>query len=173
LKAPIGFVAGLCLHGIARTVFARKTANTSRYAFRGWLAAILTDSARARQDFPMARLKNPRHERFAVECASMTPVGKAYELAGFRSKPEWCRPNGVKLSRNSAVAARILELRTEFTASCGLSVEYLQAKLLPAAEMNVIDLFDEGDKLKPISKLSRDQGAAIASIKFHDNGEVS
>jgi hypothetical protein len=121
----------------------------------------------------MGKLRNPRHERFAVECASMTPIGKAYELAGFRSKPEWCRPNGVKLSRNPQVAARIAELRKEFTASCGLAVEYLQAKLLPAAELNVVDLFDEENKLKPVSKLTRDQGAAIASIKLHENGEVA
>jgi hypothetical protein len=121
----------------------------------------------------MGRLRNPRRERFAIEVASMVPVDRAYLAAGFRSKPEWARPNGSKLAHQPEVSARIFELRAEFAASCALSVEYLQAKLLPAAELNVIDLFGEGDKLKPISKLSRDQGAAISSIKFHDNGEVA
>jgi hypothetical protein len=120
----------------------------------------------------MARLRNPRRERFAVEVASMVPVDRAYLVAGFRSKPEWARPNGSKLAHVPEVAARIMELRNEFTAGCSLAIEYLQAQLLPAAELNVVDLF-ENDKLKPISKLSRNQGAAISSVKFHDNGEVA
>jgi hypothetical protein len=122
--------------------------------------------------FIMARLRNPRRERFAVEVASMVPVDRAYLAAGFRSKPEWARPNGSKLAHVPEVAARISELRTEFVASCALSIEYLQAKLLPAAELNIVDLFED-NKLKPVSKLTRDQGAAISSIKLHENGEVA
>jgi hypothetical protein len=121
----------------------------------------------------MARLRNPRRERFAVEVASMVPVDRAYLASGFRSKPEWARPNGSKLAHVPEVAARISELRSEFAAGCALSVEYLQAKLLPAAELNIIDFFEADDKIKPISKFSRDQGAAVASVKLHENGAVA
>jgi hypothetical protein len=58
-------------------------------------------------------------------------------------------------------------------ASCQLSVEYLQAKLLPAAEANVVDFFASDGKLKAIHSITRDQGAAISSIKFHEDGTVA
>jgi Terminase small subunit len=121
----------------------------------------------------MGKLRNPRRERFAIEVASMVPVDRAYLAAGFRSKPEWARPNGSKLAHIPEVAARIAELRDEFKASCRLSVEYLQSRLLPAAEANVVDFINSEGKLKPFASITRDQGAAIASIKFHENGEVS
>jgi hypothetical protein len=166
-------IAALVCHlGIALTDFGRRTGNCRRYAPGGWLVSILTDSAPRLQSSGMGKLRNPRRERFAVEVASMVPVDRAYLAAGFRSKPEWARPNGSKLAHVPEVAARIMELRSEFADGCKLSIEYLQAKLLPAAELNVIDFFDEG-KLKPISELSRDQGAAISSIKLHENGEVA
>ena len=56
----------------------------------------------------------------------------------------------VKAGARPEVAARIAELRNEFAASCQLSVEYLQAKLLPAAEANVVDFFTSNRKLKSI-----------------------
>jgi Terminase small subunit len=164
----------LCLTGISPTSLTAAPENCARYAFYGWLAVILTRIGPRKQvSFIMGKLRNPRRERFAIEVASMVPVDRAYMAAGFRSKAQWARPNGSKLAHVPEVASRISELRAEFAASCALSIEYLQQKLLPAAELNVIDLFGEGDKLKPISKLSRDQGAAISSIKFHDNGEVA
>jgi hypothetical protein len=134
---------------------------------------MLTESGTWSQDFAMGKLRNPRRERFAIEVASMTPVDRAYITAGFRSKPQWARPNGSKLAHIPEVAARIAELRKEFTASCQLSVEYLQAKLLPAAEANAVDFFTGDGKLKSIDSITRDQGAAISSIKFHEDGTVA
>ncbi|AXK79957.1 hypothetical protein DW352_05155 [Pseudolabrys taiwanensis] len=130
---------------------------------------------------PMPKLRNPRRERFAVEVASMTPVDRAYRLAGFRSAEQWARPNGAKLAQNPEVAARIEELRSEFKVSAGLSVQYLQSCLLPAAEANVVDFFEAATspeagnppKLKSLTKLSRDQGAAISSVRFHEDGTVA
>jgi hypothetical protein len=129
--------------------------------------------------FAMGKLRNPRRERFAVEVASMVPVDRAYLVAGFRSKPEWARPNGSKLLHIPEVAARVDELRAEFAAGCALSVEYLQQLLLPCAAANVVDFFEtdprhEGRaRLKSLESLSRDQGAAISSVKFGDDGVVS
>src|SRR5215475_10221442 len=111
----------------------------------------------------MGKLRNPRRERFAVEVASMVPVDRAYLLAGFRSKPQWARSNGSKLAHIPEVAARIDELRDQFRAGCALSVEYLQRCLLPSVEANFLDYFERGptgDRLKSLSDLSRDQGAA-------------
>jgi hypothetical protein len=113
----------------------------------------------------MGKLRNPRRERFAVEVASMVPVDRAYLAAGFRSKPEWARPNGSKLCHVPEVAARIDELRGEFSSKCALTVEYLQQQLLPAATANVVDYFEADEKherrsrLKPLEALTREQGA--------------
>jgi hypothetical protein len=168
-----GFVSGRNLAESSLTNFLQRLAKCTRYAFCGWLAVCLTESQSWPLVFAMGKLRNPRRERFAVEVASMVPVDRAYLAAGFRSKPEWARPNGSKLAHIPEVAARISELRSEFAAGCALSVEYLQAKLLPAAELNIIDFFDADDKIKPISKLSRDQGAAVQSVKLHEDGTVA
>jgi phage terminase small subunit len=172
-------VASLCPNGIPRTGSVRKSINRTRYAPGGWLATILTESGQWSQDFAMGKLRNPRRERFAVEVASMVPVDRAYLAAGFRSKPEWARPNGSKLCHIPEVAARIDELRGEFTSKCALTVEYLQQQLLPAATANVVDYFETDEKherrsrLKPLEALTREQGAAISSVKFGDDGTVA
>jgi hypothetical protein len=127
----------------------------------------------------MGKLRNPRRERFALEVASMVPVDRAYIAAGYRSAVQWARPNGSKLAHVPEVAARIDELRSEFAANCALSVEYLQALLLPAATANVLDFFEEDTnrsgraRMKQLSALTREQGAAIASVKFGDDGNVA
>jgi hypothetical protein len=116
------------------------------------------------------RLRNPKHERFAVEVASMVPVARAYVLAGYPDT-EFARPNGSRLAHEPKVAARIQELRDEFSKNAALSVEYLQALLLQVATANVLDFFKtENGKLvpKPLSELDHDQGAAVAAIKVGD-----
>jgi hypothetical protein len=153
--------------------FVQKASKCARYAFCGWLALCLTESQSWLLVFVMGKLRNPRRERFAVEVASMVPVDRAYLAAGFRSKPEWARPNGSKLAHVTEVAVRIAELRSEFTENSRLSVEYLQAKLLPAAEANAVDFFTKEGKLKSIDAITRDQGAAISTIKFHEDGTVA
>jgi phage terminase small subunit len=122
----------------------------------------------------MSRLRNPRRERFAVEVASMTPVDRAYVLAGYRDT-QWARPNGSRLAHMPEVAKRIEELRQEFSASAALSVEYLQRQLLPAAEANMLDFFEFEDgkpRLKKLADLKRENGAAIAAVKVADDGTI-
>jgi phage terminase small subunit len=122
----------------------------------------------------MGRLRNPKRERFAVEVASMTPLDRAYVLAGYRDS-QWARPNGSRLAHEPEVAKRIQELRDEFRASAALSVEYLQRLLLPVAEANVLDFFKfENDKLVPknLSELKREHTAALAAIKVDEEGTV-
>jgi len=125
----------------------------------------------------MGKLRNPRRERFAVEVASMVPVDRAYLAAGFRSKPEWARPNGSKLAHEPAVAARIAELQNEFKSSAALHVQYLQSLLLPAAEANLADFVSDdgtdGPRFKKLSELTRAQAAAIQAISFGDDGAVT
>jgi hypothetical protein len=170
-------VAALCQDGISLTKSARRSTNCIRYAFCGWLAECLTESQSWLLVFVMGKLRNPRRERFAVEVASMVPVDRAYLAAGFRSKPEWARPNGSKLAHEPSVAARIAELQNEFKSSAGLHVQYLQSLLLPAAEANLADFItddgSDGPRFKKLTELTRVQAAAIQAISFGDEGVVT
>ena len=104
----------------------------------------------------------------------MTPVDRAYVLAGYRDT-QWARPNGSRLAHLPEVAKRIEELREEFKASTALSVEYLQRQLLPTAEANMLDFFhfeDGRPRLRKLADLKREHGAAIAAVKVADDGTV-
>jgi hypothetical protein len=170
-------MAALCQDGISLTNCTQQSAKCVRYAFCGWLAEHLTESRSWPQVFVMGKLRNPRRERFAVEVASMVPVDRAYLAAGFRSKPEWARPNGSKLAHEPSVAARIAELQNEFKSNASLHVEYLQSLLLPAAEANFADFVSDdgadGPRFKKLNELTRAQAAAIQAISFGDDGAVT
>lgn len=90
--------------------------------------------------------------------------------------------------RKPAVARRVDELRAEFHQSCALSVERLQALLLPIVEANVLDLFEPspvrergGDgaqlefnlRFKPLDRLTREQGLAVSALKLGEDGAVT
>jgi Terminase small subunit len=114
----------------------------------------------------MARLRNRKRERFAVEVAAMSPLDRAYVLAGYADTP-WARYNASKLAHVPEVADRIDELQTEFSDRSGIRAEYLQRKLLPLVEANPQDLFERvldekgkpiGVRLKNVTDLPRDLG---------------
>jgi hypothetical protein len=119
-----------------------------------------------------------REELFAHEVAAFTPPDRAYLLAGYKSRPEFARANACRLLRKPVVVQRIDELRADFRERCALSVEYLQALLLPIVESNVLDCFESASKrpgrlrFKPLDELSREQGLAIAGLKLGENGAV-
>src|SRR5262245_28861399 len=127
----------------------------------------------------MPKLTNRRRERFAIEIAAMVPLEQAYVAAGFKDS-QWARFNASKLSHHPEVAARIQELQDEFAARSQLSVEYLQAQLLPLLEANPRDLFQPAidaagnrvNKLRPISEMPRRLAAAISRFKVDEQGTV-
>src|SRR5580704_5134716 len=108
----------------------------------------------------MPKLKSRKREMFATEVAAMTPLDRAYVLAGYADTP-WARYNASKLAHVPEVAARIDELMTEFSDRSGIKAEYIQRKLLPLIESDPRLLFetrDDGsgnkiDKLKAVSAL--------------------
>jgi hypothetical protein len=120
----------------------------------------------------MAALRNRRRERFALEIASMTPYDRAYVEAGFKASP-WAKFNANKLAHDPEVAARIDELRQEFSDRSQLNAEYIQRKLLPIVEANPQDLFEvarngagqECDALRRVTELPRELASAIQKIK--------
>jgi Terminase small subunit len=121
----------------------------------------------------MPKLKNRKREMFAIEVAAMTPLDRAYVLAGYSDTP-WARYNASKLAHVPEVATRIDELQAQFSERSGIRAEYLQRKLLPLVEANPQDLFEPvlddtgkriGSRLKHVADLPRDLAAAISKIK--------
>jgi hypothetical protein len=121
----------------------------------------------------MPKLASRKREIFAIEVASLTPLGRAYVLAGYRDTP-WARYNASKLAHVPEVSARIDELQAQFSERSGIHAEYIQRKLLPLVEANPKDLYktmDDGngrkiETLRSISEIPRDLAAAIQKLKI-------
>src|SRR5262245_2163412 len=103
--------------------------------------ATLCEHRRTRWRRSMAKLKNRKRERFALEIAAMTPLEQAYVDAGYKSSP-WAKYNASKLAHDPDVAARIEELQGEFSQRSAIKAEYIQHQLLPLVEANTKDLFE-------------------------------
>jgi phage terminase small subunit len=123
----------------------------------------------------MMRLRNPRHELFAIEVAAGTPPDRAYVAAGFKGG-KWARPNASKLAHMPKVAQRIAELQMEYAAQGGLQAQYIQAKLLPLIEADLRQLFEVGPdgqpRLRKLTDLPDGIAAALNSVKVDETGAV-
>jgi hypothetical protein len=116
----------------------------------------------------MAALKNHRHERVCREIAlCFKPEDRAYEAVYGRAAPfaVW------RLMRRDDIKARIAELRAEAQRDRDYREYVIQKALLPAIEANpadayeACDLFEQGERLKPITKMDRRLTAAVTRIK--------
>jgi hypothetical protein len=82
---------------------------------------------------------------------------------------------GSRLAHEPKIAARIQELRNEFSKNAALHIEYLQTLLLQIATANVLDFFKtENGKIipKPVSEIDREHASALAAIKLNDSGTL-
>jgi Terminase small subunit len=117
-------------------------------------------------------LQNLRWERFAREYASGESLPSAYKRAGFDKAGKYAKFNASRLRNKAAVKARIDELLEQFAERAAVGVEYLQHQLLPLLRVNAQDLYGPDGRLRPVTDLEREIGAAIKSIKYKD-GYVS
>lgn len=122
----------------------------------------------------MPQLKSRKREAFAREVASMTPLDRAYVLAGYTDS-QWARFNASKLAHLSEVAARIEELQDEFADRSGIHKEYLQRRLLPLIEADPRALFEmvddpvtgrKSERLRPVTSLPAALAAAVTKIRL-------
>jgi hypothetical protein len=77
-------------------------------------------------------LKNRKREAFARDVAALVPYEDAYRnnIASPTANPRWLKFNGAKLAQDPEVAGRIAELKEQFAIAAGISVEFVQARLL-------------------------------------------
>jgi hypothetical protein len=92
----------------------------------------------------MAKLRNPKHEIFAREIATGVDPAKAYVIVGFAPH----RANHFRLMRQTDVAARIAELKSEraqAALAARVSVSEVLAKLDARGIDRVMDFFDRSE----------------------------
>ena len=115
----------------------------------------------------MPILKNPKHEVFAQEVAKGVHCYVAYVSAGYRSVPS----RASRLRRSPEMDARINELLlqgAERTVVTVQSVVEELAKIGFANMMDYVDIGPDGDAYLDMSRLTRDQAAAISEVIVND-----
>jgi hypothetical protein len=128
----------------------------------------------------MAALRNPRHEKFAMEIALGASPRQAYVASGYRDSKN-ARPNGSRLRHSPAVSARIGELLKEWGEDCKVQLSWIQHQLLEIAEGRAVsrtvvngkgELIEERDRLAALNALLKSVGAGDVdvSVTFNDLG---
>lgn len=120
----------------------------------------------------MPILKNTRHERFAINCASGLAQNKAYSGAGF--KPN--RANAAKLRKRKEVDARISELVTELQKEIKIEAHELIKEIKSRYGVDMVDIaqWDKNGKvtLTPSKDLSAAQRKAISELRVDKTGKL-
>jgi hypothetical protein len=120
----------------------------------------------------MPRLRNIRHERFAVAVAALTPHATAYREAGYGGDEKWHKYNASRLAGLPQVADRIEELVIERERTCAhvnvVHADYIRSKLVPLIETDVRELY-EPDPDSPGKVRLR----AIESLPAHVTQSIS
>jgi phage terminase small subunit len=109
----------------------------------------------------------PKETRFVQQYLIALNATDAYQAAGFKATGHSARVHASKLLQKPRVAAAIAAGQAAVAAKAGLTAEIVLARLLARLIEpipNVKDLFD-GDNLKPMSQLTREEAAIIASFE--------
>jgi phage terminase small subunit len=112
-------------------------------------------------------LSNPKHERFAQELAKGKTADEAYQEAGYKAN----RGNAATLKAKQNIQDRV----TEILNRAATRVEITQARVLEElAKIGFSNMLDytaitsDGDPYVDLSKMSRDQAAAVQQIVVED-----
>jgi phage terminase small subunit len=120
----------------------------------------------------MVALKNPRHENFCREVAGGLSVAQAWIAAGHSPNSR----NMYRLARQAKIEARIAELRREFNQAAGISLRYLQEKLLNLSVADVTRFFEATPdgrlRVRDVTTLPAELRAALSEIRVDADGAV-
>lgn len=119
----------------------------------------------------MAPLRNSTHEAICREVAGGMSEHAAFAVATGRKSS-----NAARTMARPEIVARIAELRAEFNAASGISLRYLQEKLLPIATADVTRFFEADAtgklKLRDVTKLPAEVRAALSELRVDEDGHV-
>lgn len=126
----------------------------------------------------MPALRDPQHERFALEFVEGCMGGKgktaayedAYKAAGYAPSA----PNARRLAQNPKVRRRIAELVEEAAEFANVRVRRLVVEIDRVGRANFADFWTQDAngrlRLKSIDELPRELTAAIQSLEYDDTG---
>lgn len=115
----------------------------------------------------MAVLKNPKHERFAVELAKGKSQADAYKKAGYKPSEQ----HASRLARNGKISARVSALLQGAAKRAEISIADVISELAKIGFANMADYMrvgPDGDPCLDFSALSRDQAAALSEVTVED-----
>lgn len=106
---------------------------------------------------------SPKHARFVAEYLKDLNGTQAAIRAGYSAKS--ARVQGTRLLADAAIAAAVAKKTAERLAKADLTAERVLEEYRRLAFIDVRSYFDEQGNVKPMSQLTADQGAALASLE--------
>lgn len=133
----------------------------------------------------MPALKNPKHEKFAQEIAKGASGAKAWIAAGYDTNAKAAAVSATRMLKQPSIAARVNELlerkaeieikaterAIEKTAITKAAVLEELAKIGFANMLDYVKTQPDGDAYVDLSKLTRDQAAAIQEVVVEEYKE--
>lgn len=119
----------------------------------------------------MPVLKNAKHERFAHGIVAGKSGREAYREAGYSATDGAADTNASRLLKKAQVAARIAELKGKAAEAAGITAKRVLDELAKIGFANIEDyirITSDGDPAVDLSKMTRDQAAAVAQISVED-----
>lgn len=130
----------------------------------------------------MPALKNQRHELFCQEIAKGVPNAKAWIAAGYDTNAKAASVSATRMLKQPSIAARVNELLTRrdeievksierAIERAGITKAAVLAELAKIGFANMLDYVKvqgDGDAFVDLSKLTRDQAAAIQEVTVED-----
>lgn len=114
----------------------------------------------------MPILDNPRHEKYAQELAKGASQSDAYVAAGYARNDS----HASRLARNGKVAARVEELQAAGAERAEIDIARVLTELAKIGFSNMLDYVQivDGSPLVDLSRVTREQAAAIAQVVVED-----
>lgn len=106
---------------------------------------------------------SPKHARFVAEYLKDLNGTQAAIRAGYSAKS--ARVQGTRLLADAAIAAAVAKKTAKRLAKADLTAERVLEEYRRLAFIDVRSYFDEQGNVKPMSQLTADQGAALASLE--------
>jgi phage terminase small subunit len=116
----------------------------------------------------MPILKNPRHEKFALNFVLCHDAGRSYMQAGYRSSGAAARQGGYLLKQRADVTARISELQAAQFKAMQMENDEILGRLAAAARQDVRRLYREDGTLKSPHELTFEEASMISAIEVQE-----
>jgi phage terminase small subunit len=123
----------------------------------------------------MPALKDARREAFALAIARGMPIGQAYaELYPGEKLPATIASKATRLHKQSAIQTRIVEIKESLAVRTNITQQRVLEELAKIGFANagdMIELDSDGKTTVDLSKLTKDQKAAIAEVQIDTTPE--